>query len=201
MNIAFTIPLQSLTPIVVQDLQGKYPNAVVRIEVATPVKRPLMDERKFWEVIATLDWGRKRSEDIIAPVVKALSLFSEADIFRFDQILAEKLNALDGEQYALPLGWGKESGQIFSVDSFLYARCCAVANGKAFYEKVVKKPALMPQSYTFEPILYIAEKAWRMKTGSGDYDFLPSVSYETFSNPTGWKDMPSFQDLVFGNSL
>ena len=197
MNTAIKMPLRSLNPLLVRDLQAKYPTATVSIEAEVPAEGAAMDEKQFWSIIALLDWGRKNSADIVAPALEALSQFSEADIFQFDQILAEKLHALDGEVFAESLGWGK-NGQHFSVDGFLYARCCAVANGKVFYEKVLKNPTLMPKEHSFEPLLYLAEKAHRLKTGSNDYDFLPTVSYETFSNHAGWKDMPPLSDLLNG---
>jgi len=198
MNTAIKMPLRSLDPVLVRDLQEKYPAAVVSIEVGASAESATMDERQFWNMLALLDWGRKRNEDIIAPAVEALSRFSEEDIFCFDQILAEKLHALNGEAFAKPLGWGDAGGQYFSVDVFLHARCCAVANGKAFYEKVLKNPARMPKECSFEPLLYLAEKAHRLKTGGDRYDFLPSVSYETFGNKDGWPGMPSFSDLIKG---
>ena len=197
MNTAIKMPLHSLNPLVVKDLQAKYPTATVSIEAEVPVESLAMDEKQFWGIIDLLDWGRKNSADIVAPALEALGRFSEADIFQFDQILAEKLHALDGEAFAEQLGWGTD-GRHFSVDGFLYARCCAVANGKAFYEKVLNKPSLMPKELTFEPLLYLAEKAHQLKTGTDSYDFLPTVSYETFSNHAGWKDMPSLTDLITG---
>lgn len=198
MQNSIKLPLRSLTPVMVKDLQGKYPSAVVSIEVEGKTDAAGMDDEKFWSIIALLDWGRKSSEDIIAPAVDVLSQLPEQDIFRFEHILAEKLHALDGEKFALNLGWGNENGKSFSPDVFLYARCCAVANGKAFYEKVLKEPAAMPKDYTFEPILYLAEKAYQLKSGSNDFDYLPNISYETFSNHAGWPNMPPLSDLLNG---
>jgi hypothetical protein len=199
MHTAIKIPLKALHPLMVKDLQQKYPSAVVRIEAEVPTEGTAMQEDAFWGIVSQLDWGRKRSEDIIAPAIEALSSFSEADIFRFDQLLAEKLHALDGEAYARPLGWGGTESPHFSVDVFLYARCCAVTNGRDFYEKVRKQPSLMPKDYTFEPILYLAEKAHRLKTGADHYDFLPSVSYETFSNKEGWTEAKPLLQLLKGS--
>ncbi|MCU0346035.1 MAG: DUF4240 domain-containing protein [Saprospiraceae bacterium] len=200
MHTAIKIPLQSLSPLVVRDLQEKYPSAIVRIESAAAVTFSSMDEAAFWRIISLLDWGRKRSEGIIAPAVEALSLFSETSIAQFDQLLAEKLHALDGEKFALPLGWDNKDGQHFSVDGFLYARCCAIANGKEFYEQVLNNPSKMPKEHSFEALLYIAEKAHRLKTASERYDFLPTVSYETFSNHEGWPRMSPLSDLIKGKS-
>ncbi len=197
MNTAIKIPIQSLNPVVVKDLQEKYPKAVVQIEVEQEEGKS-MDERKFWEIIALLDWGRKRNEDVISPAVESLSQLSEQDLFEFDQILAEKLFALDGEKYAKPLGWGDSSGRSFSPDVFLYSRCCAVANGKVFYEKVFQDPSLMPKEFTFEPILFLSEKAHLLKTGNHHYDYLPSISYETFSNHDGWSNRPPLSNFIKG---
>ncbi len=198
MPVAIKLPLKSLNPATVRDLQEKYPSAMVSIETGVPAESAAMSEDRFWSIIALLDWGRKTSPDILAPAVQALSLFSEDDIFRFDQILAEKLYALDGETFARPLGWNTAGNTRFSADVFLYARCCAVANGREFYEKLLQKPALMPKEHTFEPLLYLAEQAHRLKTGSDRYDFLPTLSYEMFGNPKGWPNGPSLPEIVKG---
>lgn len=198
MTTVLNTPLRSFDPSDLKQWKAKHPEATIRIEVAESVAGPTMSEEQFWNILALLDWGRKRNEDIIAPAVQALSMLSEAEICWFDRILAQKLFALDGEKYATPLGWNDASGHHFSVDSFLYARCCVVANGNRFYEKVLKNPSLMPQDCTFESLLYLAEKAYHLKTGSDDYDYLPPVSYEMFSNHEGWPDMPTLQELVKG---
>jgi len=195
MNESIKLPLRSLNPGVVRGLQEKYPAAVVSIEIDSPGESTAMDEQQFWNIIALLDWGRKRIEDIIAPAIETLTHYSVEDIYRFEEILANKLHALDGEVYALPLGWGQID---FSVDGFLYARCCAVANGQSFFEKVRENPSFMPKEYTFEPILYLAEKAYRLKTGSEGYDFLPTVSYETFSNEEGWSNQYGLSKMIKG---
>jgi hypothetical protein len=197
MHPAITMPIQSLNPLVVRDLQEKYPSGIIHIEPGVAMPESAMHEAEFWRIISLFDWGRKRSEDIVAPAVEALSRFPEEGIFQFEQLLAEKLFALDGEAFAVPLGWGDEKGH-FSVDGFLYARCCTVANGKAFYEQVLRNPSRMAKELTFEPLLYVAEKAHRLKTGSDRFDFLPTVSYETFSNHDGWQETIEAYEVKFG---
>ena len=199
MTTSIKMPLHTFTPTMVQDLQEKYPQAVVYIEVEENTETPKMDEDRFWEIIAKLDWGRKRNEDITAPAVKQLGAYEVEDIFRFEEILAQKLYALDGAKYAAALGWNGPETQNFSVDGFLYARCCVVANGKAFFEKVLNDAAIMPQNSTFEPLLYLAEKAFKLKTGTDDFDYLPEISYETFSNAEGWPGVPSLKELLKGD--
>jgi hypothetical protein len=196
MSTAIEIPLRTLTPAVVRDLQDKYPEAVVRIEVEDAVSATEIDENRFWSIIALLDWGRRDNADIVAPAIEALSKYSEAGIFRFEDILASKLFALDGETFAEALGWNSQDNDGFSSDVFLYARCCVVANGGRFYEKVLSDPSQMPRDCTFEPLLYIAEKAYRLKTGLNTYDYLPKTSYETFNNHAAWPGMPSLHELI-----
>lgn len=200
MQKSINIPLRSLDPIHVKDLQRQYPNASFHIEISDDAPEGKMDEATFWSIIAQLDWGRKNIEDILAPAIAILSSYTVEQIYKFDQILAEKLYALDGKKYAVKSGWGKEDDKTFSPDMFLYARCCAVANGKTVYERILNEPSKFPTDLTFEPILYLAEKAYQKKTGKNDYDFLPTVSFETFSNVKAWPDSPSLSDLLNGNA-
>lgn len=89
------------------------------------------------------------------------------------------------------------TGIINVSDGFLYARCAVLANGKDFYDKILNQPDLMPQEISFEPILYLAEHAYRLKTGKDDYDYLPGICYETFGNEKGWPTLtpsPTFQN-------
>lgn len=51
----------------------------------------------------------------------------------------------------------------FSVDYFLYVRCCVVANGKEYFEMVVSNPEQMPKDIDFEPLLYLAMEAYNKK--------------------------------------
>ncbi len=136
MTTSIKMPLRTFTPTMVQELQAKYPEAMVHINVESS-EEPAMNETAFWEIISFLDWGRKRNEDIVAPAIAALSRYSESTIFQFEDILAQKLFALDGEKYALALGWDENGKAYFSADTFLYARCCVVANGALFYNKVL----------------------------------------------------------------
>jgi len=197
MTTSIKMPLRTFSPSVVQELQSKYPDAVVHIEVEMQEETE-MDEAAFWGIISLFDWGRKRNEDIIEPAITALSRYSESAIFQFEDILSKKLFALDGEKYALALGWDQNGKTYFSADTFLYARCCVVANGALFYNKVLADPDMMPSDCTFESLLYLAEKAHRIQTGNDNYDYIPPTSYETFSNAEGWPGMPSLDELLHG---
>lgn len=117
MTTSIKMPLRTFSPSVVQELQSKYPDPVVHIEVDA-LEEPVMDEAAFWNIISLLDWVRRRNEDVLAPAVAALSRYSETAIYQFEDILAEKLYALDGEKYAIALGWNGVSKDYFSPDIF-----------------------------------------------------------------------------------
>ncbi len=165
----------------------------------------MMDEKKFWQVIDLLDWEQDSDEGVAAPAVTALSLLPDEDIFRFDDLLAAKLYALDGERFAKATGEAAYSGAAggktyFSVDDFLYARCCVVANGRAFYETVLGDPDKMPKDCTFESLLYLHQEAWEIKHGDQEaYPHFHEVWYETFSNAEGWPGITPLKDRLLGS--
>jgi hypothetical protein len=145
-------------------------------------------ETEFWALLELLDWDRTGDDEaVVAPVVRALSERPVTDIERFETIAAEKLHALDTEEHARRIGKHAYKGpnKPFSVDWFLYARCCVVANGRTFFEDVLANPAAMPEDIEFEALLSIASQAHELKTGE-EFKFIPDVSYETFSNKAGW---------------
>lgn len=199
MTTILKIPLKAVDKDIIRDLQEKYPDAVLHIEAEQATKEKSMDEDQFWGIISLLNWKKENSDDILRPAVQALSRFSESDIAAFDDILAEKLYELDGQRFAEQIGSNRyaKTGH-FSVDGFLYSRCCVVANGRKFYEKVLQNPSLMPKEFTFEPLLYLADKAYLLKTGKDDYDHTPDVWYETFSNPSGWPGITPLKDRIPG---
>lgn len=198
MTTLLEIPLNDVSSSVLHDLQIQYPNgAVLRIDVADVFTD--MNEAQFWGTIAQLDWRTLDSDAILAPAAKALSRFSKESICHFHDILNEKLYALDGQRFAEQLGSNKytaDDSNHFSVDSFLYARCCVVANGSVFYETVLKNPAKMPKEYTFESLLYLPKKAWFLKTKRDNYNYFPETWSETFSNSDGWNGIVPLKERL-----
>lgn len=171
----------------VDEMRQRYKDAQLEIIVHEPEEVQQMNEEAFWSIIALLDWSQGEDDDaILAPAVQALKQYSVADIKRFHDILAEKLYALDKQAFAEQIGEYRYGGaRHFSVDVFLYARACVVANGKEFYGRVLSDPTKMPKEYTFEALLYLAPTAFEQKTGD-TWDYLPKISYETYSNREGW---------------
>jgi hypothetical protein len=147
-----------------------------------------MTDAEFWNLIARVDHqalDRGDEADAVLPVRAALSGKTEAELVEFQEALAQKLFAIDGEAYAQNAG---ESGS--SDDAFLYARLYVVARGREFYEAVRCHPERMPKSIRewCEPLLYVHKYAWEALTGRlvSQWPYSPTVSYESGSNPDLW---------------
>src|SRR5258708_5927466 len=99
-----------------------------------------MDEAAFWGVIEPFDWDKQGDDEaVLEPAVAALAAQPIRDIELFEDILAEKLHALDTKAHARQIGENAYTSpdEFFSVDVFLYARCVVVANGREYYELVL----------------------------------------------------------------
>jgi hypothetical protein len=148
----------------------------------------MMSEEEFWLIIDRLDWEHQGNDQkVLAPAIKALAAKSTADICRFEERFAFLLYQLDTRAHASNIGeysYDPESDYV-SADGFLYARCVVVANGRGFYETVLRDPVQMPKDMEFESLLYLAPKAYELKTGD-DFDYATGCSYESFSNQAGW---------------
>jgi hypothetical protein len=165
---------------------GAAPESLVAVDDQASIA---MNESEFWGLIAKLDWKHTGDDEAVCrPVVKALAAQPLAAIRAFEEILAQRLHALDTEAHAREIGGQAYTGagKPFSPDWFLYVRCCVVANGESAFEAVLKNPKRMFKDIEFEALLQIAADAHRAKTGQ-DFEFRPSVSYETFSNQAGWQ--------------
>jgi hypothetical protein len=152
-----------------------------------------MNEDAFWKIIESFDL----LEDGInpQPAIDILSQMTEQDLRDFDEILAEKLYALDTQAHGIAVGFGVDH---FSVDLFLYKRCCVVANGREFYELVLKNPSEMPQDLEYEDLLNLTYSA-AVEKGLEDYRHSTKLSYETFSNAEGWQNAKFPDALPLGH--
>ncbi len=147
-----------------------------------------MTEANFWAIIAMLNWAATGDDEaVIAPAVAELAKYEVAEIYEFENILAQKLYALDTRAHAEQIGeYAYREGEHFSVDWFLYTRCVVVANGRDFFMHVLENPKEFPKDMEFESLLYIAPEAYELKTGL-EFDHDSEPSYETFSNVEGWQ--------------
>jgi predicted DNA-binding WGR domain protein len=154
-------------------------------EKLKPVYRPV-DEDLFWEILGSLNWKKTGDDDaVLLPAEKRLAALPLADIFAFDELLAQKLYQLDGQKYAAACYPGVDTDYI-SGDAFLYDRCSVLTNGRAFYEAVLLDPGKWPIGFEFESLIYLPHKAYTRKTKDEDYPHLTKVSIETCSNKAGW---------------
>jgi len=135
-------------------------------------------------LIEQIDWSKNRAAERLKPLIESLQQANVPAINEFSEQLAKSLHQLDGPAYYEALKSQKEG---VSSDTFLYARCLVVAKGKAFFEEVLQHPEKMPKEEDFEALLYVAKEAYEQKTDV-EYEFVPSVIYESFFNQNLWKE-------------
>ena len=148
-----------------------------------------MNENEFWSIIERLDWKKTGDDEaVVKPVVECLSNKSDDDIFQFEELLAQKLHALDTKAHAKEIGEDAyvNDKEHFSVDGFLYSRCVVVANGKGLFEHVLNNPVEFPKDMEFEAILYVAQDAYEQKNNK-KWDYVSPTDYETYKNFDGWQ--------------
>lgn len=149
-----------------------------------------MTEEDFWNLIDLLDWSMEgNDEGVVKPLVEALSQRSKEEICEFEEELSQKLFQLDDEAYAVKRGFfGRKKKGYTSADGFLYSRCVVIANGNEFFKEVIRNPKQFPHDLEFEMLLVVSNLAFIKKTGE-TLDYSSRVSYETFSNKEGWKQI------------
>lgn len=146
-----------------------------------------MNREKFFDIVMNLcDWAQLGDDDrVLAPLIAYLSRQPDEEIFSFDEIMTELLFALDTRKHF------RRARRYYphSDDTFLYARCCALTNGEAYYEKVRAGKINRLWRMEFEAILYVPMEAWGKKHGKDccDYPYLTEKSYETGSNEALWQ--------------
>ncbi len=187
MTKTINVKVEDLSAKWIEQIKETHKHATLEIKVQEAVDETLMTDAAFWAIIDLLDWKKgKDTAAILAPAIKRLMSFEVALIYKFQDLLATKLYALDQQVFAENIGSRRYGGtKNFSVDVFLYARAAVVANGQKFYELVLKDPTKMPKEFTFEALLSLAPTAFQQKTGQ-EWDYLPTPSYETYTNSKGW---------------
>ena len=148
-----------------------------------------MTEEKFWSLIDTLDWENQGDDAaVIEPTVRTLAAYPAQEIYKFADLLSEKLYQLDGEEFARNIGKDAYTNgeRHFSRSYFLGARCCVIANGREYFDEVLAIPDQMPKDLEFESLLQIPSRAYELKTGK-KYAHASAKNCETFSNKEKWK--------------
>ena len=189
MQTVANINVDEIDPQFIERLKRDFAHSNVEIRLGERLGQSLsFAETDFWDAIDRLDWSQEQDDEkVVEPLIAFLAAGPIAHIYRFSDLLAEKLWHLDTSAHAKVFLDDPEEAGYLSVDDFLYTRCAVVANGRAYYENVLNNPAQMPADLTFEPLLYVALKAYKRKTGK---DFTPvcAFNYETYSNKEGWKN-------------
>ncbi|MEI6409759.1 MAG: DUF4240 domain-containing protein [Bacteroidota bacterium] len=187
MTTILTVNIDDIDSKFVETLKRDFAHAEAEIRVeGQSALHEDFTESDFWNIINLLDWKQEEDDEkIIEPVVTFLSKQPLAHIYRFSDLLAEKLWQLDTRLHAQVFLDDPEEEGYLSSDDFLYARCAVVANGPEYYEQVLHNPGLMPADLTFEPLLYIAMTAYEQKTGK-KFIGESAYNYETYSNKAGW---------------
>jgi len=188
MESVFNINVAALDAALVEEIKDRFGHAAeLEIHVRNiPDSAEWLTDEDFWAIIEKLDWSKLgQNEAVLAPAIEALSKMPLASIHQFEDILSKKLWQLDTRQHAIASLNGKDLNQL-SDDYFLYDRCGVVANGKAFFEKILSHPTEWPIGYSFSQLLNLASDSFQLKTGKA-FIHSPKYNYETGSNETGWE--------------
>ncbi|PSR08609.1 MAG: hypothetical protein C7N36_21705 [Bacteroidetes bacterium] len=183
MTDRISLPLSAINEDFLQKLRTQYgEHARLDIQVVEMDETPSLSAAAFWHVMTLLHPDAELWEARIAAAVDYLANLPIKQIYQFEDMLAEKLFALDTAahaQVAFP------EGEHLSVDGFLYVRAAVVARGQAHYQDVLENPALLDMEEDFEPLLSLAAQAYEQKTGRA-FDYVAPVDYETYANQAGW---------------
>lgn len=189
MTSVYKLKLVDLNEALLQELKLQFSNAEVEVYVNAPREWTTAEEDWFWSIIQLLDWDKEADDAaVLAPAISQLAALPVRSILLFADMLSEKLYRLDAQVFAENMGaYSFREGAYFSVDDFLYARCCVVANGREAYKNVLKDPTQMPKEETFEPLLRLGVQAYLLKTGQR-MEYVPVYNIETFSNKEAWAE-------------
>ncbi len=155
----------------------------------SPMKpKKMLNENSFWEIIESIDWTKETDEEKVGPIINLLAKKKVTEIKQFQENLTYKLFQLDTKEHAKNIGDNsfKNENEHFSLDYFLYVRCCVIANGKNIFEKVLKNPKQTPKDMDFEPLLYLSSSAYELKMKK-EFEYETGCDYETYSNIKGWE--------------
>lgn len=142
----------------------------------------------FFAMTNALDWSHQGNDELVLePLIKYLSKWPDEVIFVFEDKMAKLLHALDKPEIARRT---YRTDRHFSGDGFLYARCVALINGRAFYKKILNGEKKLDKDMEFEAILYVPAEAWarKHKKDPSEYPHIASPSYETGSNKEYWNE-------------
>jgi hypothetical protein len=154
-----------------------------------------MNQKEFWELIdithqaAMGDAGIQEDK-----LIEELTQHSLDDIVDFERLLRQYILAADDFRVMaaqkIIQGW-------VSDDPYLYFRCWLISQGEQVYSEVLRNPDFLAELDTtqgdtdFEPLLYVADKAFALATGAEEDESFPrNIAYEQgldYDGPTETK--------------
>lgn len=147
-----------------------------------------MHDLDFFTMTGCLDWSQQGDDALVLePLVQYLAKWPDEIIFIFEDKMAELLYRLDRPEVARR---AYRTDRHFSGDDFLYARCVALVNGRAYYNKILDGRKKLDKDKEFEAILYAPAMAWARKHQKTpeEYPHTASPCYETGSNTDCWQE-------------
>ena len=133
-----------------------------------------MDKQEFWHLI---NFSKRNAagdnEGQEALLIKTLSQYAPNDIIEFEFLLRQYLEEAD--DFTIMAAEKIIEGSV-TDDSYICFRCWLVAQGEKVFTEVVRNPDALSQVETegistdFEPLLYVATAAYKIKTGKQEED-------------------------------
>jgi hypothetical protein len=133
-----------------------------------------MDSQEFWRVIDFVHQQAKGDENLYEVLlIKNLEQYSPEKIIEFECLLEQQL--LNADDFKVMAAQKIIEGSV-TDDSYLYFRCWLISQGKSVFEEALRNPDSLvsvdveESIAEFEPLLYIATKAYKHKTGKQEED-------------------------------
>lgn len=145
-----------------------------------------MHDLDFFTMTGCLDWSEQGNDDLVLePLIAYLAKWPDEIVFIFEDKMAELLYRLDSPEIARRT---YRTDRCFSGDAFLYTRCVALVNGRAYYNKILDGRKKLDKDKEFEAILSVPARAWARKHHKepSEYPHTASPCYETGSNEACW---------------
>ncbi len=134
----------------------------------------ILSENEFWEIISnTCLVESSISKEFYNIMSNILRLKSDAEIIGFELKLRTLLEKLNNETI---LKAARNYLGNVTDDNFLYFRCLLISLGRKTFYYVLNDPknySKIKFSYSGEQLLYVADKAFELKHGSGTFKELP----------------------------
>ncbi|TVT40053.1 DUF4240 domain-containing protein [Hymenobacter setariae] len=142
-----------------------------------------MNQTEFWQLIDATHQAAVGSLDSQeTKLIEALAQHSLDDIVDFERLFRQYILAADDfgiiAAQKIIQGW-------VSDDSYLYSRCWLISQGEQVFFEALRNPDALAElaatqgNTDFEPLLYVADKAFAVLTGMEEDESFPrNIAYE-----------------------